>query len=202
TSEGGSRMPLRLVLAAGVLTCVLAGAGQVHAASAPDFGPNVLVFDPSMSTSQIRAAVDAVSTQQLPNQFGTQRYALLFMPGTYGSPADPLNFQAGYYMQFAGLGGSPDDVTINGTIDSYNQCFSDGCTALVNFWRSVSNLKINVAGKGGCQSGEFWATSQAAPLRRVDVNGLTTLMDYCTGPSFASGGFIADSRFTGSTVIN
>src|SRR5581483_9780317 len=161
TSEGGSRMPLRLVLAAGVLTCVLAGAGQVHAASAPDFGPNVLVFDPSMSTSQIRAAVDAVSTQQLPNQFGTQRYALLFMPGTYGSPADPLNFQAGYYMHFAGLG---------------------GCTALVNFWRSVSNLKINVAGKGGCQSGEFWATSQAAPLRRVDVNGLTTLMDYCTGP--------------------
>ena len=27
-------------------------------------------------------------------------------------------------------------------------------------------------------------------------------MDYCTGPSFASGGFIADSEFDGSTVIN
>ncbi len=27
-------------------------------------------------------------------------------------------------------------------------------------------------------------------------------MDYCTGPSFASGGFIADSKFDGSTVIN
>ncbi len=27
-------------------------------------------------------------------------------------------------------------------------------------------------------------------------------MDYCTGPSFASGGFIADSEFAGSTVIN
>ena len=27
-------------------------------------------------------------------------------------------------------------------------------------------------------------------------------MDYCTGPSFASGGFIADSAFDGSTVIN
>ena len=39
-------------------------------------------------------------------------------------------------------------------------------------------------------------------MRRVHVNGLTTLMDYCTGPSFASGGFIADSRFDGSTVIN
>ena len=29
-----------------------------------------------------------------------------------------------------------------------------------------------------------------------------TLMDYCTGPSFASGGFIADSQFAGGTVIN
>jgi hypothetical protein len=27
-------------------------------------------------------------------------------------------------------------------------------------------------------------------------------MDYCTGPSFASGGFIADSEFDGGTVIN
>ena len=27
-------------------------------------------------------------------------------------------------------------------------------------------------------------------------------MDYCTGPSFASGGFIADSAFDGSTVVN
>ena len=39
-------------------------------------------------------------------------------------------------------------------------------------------------------------------MRRVQINGLTTLMDYCTGPSFASGGFIADSEFDGSTVIN
>jgi hypothetical protein len=39
-------------------------------------------------------------------------------------------------------------------------------------------------------------------MRRVHVNGFTTLMDYCTGPSFASGGFIADSRFDGSTIVN
>ncbi len=39
-------------------------------------------------------------------------------------------------------------------------------------------------------------------MRRVHINGLTTLMDYCTSPSFASGGFIADSEFDGSTVIN
>src|SRR5207248_1809665 len=116
--------------------------------------------------------------------------------------ADPLNFQVGYYTDVAGLGSSPGDVTVNGTIDVYNQCFPDGCTALVNFWRSLSNLTIAVAGKGGCQFGEFWATSQAAPMRRVHVNGFATLMDYCSPPSYASGGFIADSQFTGSTVVN
>jgi hypothetical protein len=67
----------------------------------------------------------------------------------------------------------------------------------------LSNLTINVTNPDfGCYKGEFWAVSQAAPMRRVHVNGLTTLMDYCTGPSFASGGFIADSRFDGDTVVN
>ena len=65
----------------------------------------------------------------------------------------------------------------------------------------MSNLTINVAGKEGCQFGEFWATSQATSLRRVHVNGHTTLMDYCSNPAFASGGFIADSQFT-SAVVN
>ena len=39
-------------------------------------------------------------------------------------------------------------------------------------------------------------------MRRVHVNGFATLMDYCTGPSFASGGFIADSAFDGSVIVN
>src|SRR5579864_5131929 len=195
----------RLIPALALLVAALAvsGGAESAAASTPDFGPNVKIFTPSMSTSDIQSTVDAISAQQLSNQFGTQRYALLFMPGSYGSQAAPLNFQVGYYTDVEGLGASPNDTAVNGTIDSYNQCAGpNNCTALNNFWRSVSNLTINVAGKGGCQFGEFWATSQAAPLRRVHVNGLTTLMDYCTPPSFASGGFVADSEFTGSTVIN
>ena len=179
-----------------------AGGAAATPAAVPDFGPNVKIFAPSMSTSDIEATVDAIAKQQVSNQFGTERYALLFMPGTYGSSAQPLNFQVGYYTDVAGLGSAPDDVTVNGTIDVYNQCFPDGCTALVNFWRSLSNMTIDVAGKGGCQFGEFWATSQAAPMRRVHVNGFATLMDYCTGPSYASGGFIADSQFSGSVVVN
>ena len=29
-------------------------------------------------------------------------------------------------------------------------------------------------------------------MRRVDINGTLTLFDYCTSPSYSSGGFIAD----------
>lgn len=169
-----------------------------------DFGPQVFIFTPTMPLSEIQATVDAVASQQVSNQFGSQRYALLFEPGTYGSSTTPLNFQLGYYTSVAGLGASPADVVINGSVDVYNQCFGpNNCTALVNFWRSLANLTINVnTPNAGCYTGEFWAVSQAAPLRRVHVNGFATLMDFCTAPSFASGGFIADSAFDGSTIVN
>jgi hypothetical protein len=88
----------------------------------PDFGPNVFIFDPTMPQGEIQAQVNAIANQQISNQFGTQRYALLFMPGTYGTATNPLNFQVGYYTAVAGLGLSPNDVVINGSIDVYNQC--------------------------------------------------------------------------------
>src|SRR5690242_20406708 len=186
----------------GVTSIGLVAPVQAAVPAKPDFGPNVVIFNPSTPQSEIQAAVNAVASQQVPNQFGPQRYALLFEPGTYGSAANPLNFQVGYYTAVAGLGQSPSDVVINGSVFVRNQCFGpNNCTALVNFWRSLSNLTINVDTPGfGCYSGEFWPVSQAAPMRRVHVNGFATLMDYCTGPSFASGGFIADSAFDGSTI--
>ena len=200
---------LRVVLAGAAVALVWSSGATVSTANttsttAPNFGANVLVFSPSTPQNQIQAAVDAIAAQQVSNQFGTQRYALLFEPGTYGSSSDPLNFQVGYYTAVAGLGQSPNDVVINGSIYVRNQCFGpNNCTALVNFWRSLSNLTINVTTPGfGCYFGEFWAVSQAAPMRRVHVNGFATLMDYCTPPSFASGGFIADSEFDGSKIIN
>ena len=197
---GGVAMIVALVTASFALA-PLAGAATLS--RQPNFGSNVYVFNPSMPLSQIQATVDAVANQQISNQFGTQRYALLFEPGTYGSSAAPLNFQVGYYTAVAGLGVSPSDVVINGSINVYNQCFSGSCIALVNFWRSLSNVTINVTNPTfGCHTGEFWAVSQAAPLRRVLVNGLATFMDYCSSPSFASGGFVADSEFDGSSVTN
>ena len=79
----------------------------------PDFGPNVTVFDPSMPASTIQSGVDAVSqVQALPSsQFNTARHAFLFKPGTYN-----VNVAVGYYTSVAGLGLSPDNVTINGLV--------------------------------------------------------------------------------------
>ncbi|MET0864771.1 MAG: adenylyl cyclase, partial [Nakamurella sp.] len=174
-----------------------------HLPGPPAFGANVKIFDPSMPTSEIQAAVDAVRDEQLDNEMGTARYSLLFKPGTYGTVDAPLIFQVGYYTEVAGLGKNPTDVTINGSVNVYNRCLApDNCIALNNFWRSLANLTINVAGGTDCRaSGNFWAVSQAAPMRRVNMNGNLTLMDYCTaGPQYASGGFIADSKT--STITN
>jgi hypothetical protein len=201
----------RSVVLATALALIIAGAAGASAhslsttAAVPDFGPNVKILDPSMTTAQIKAIVDPIATQQQSNEFGTQRYALLFKPGSYGVSA-PLNFNVGYYTEVAGLGALPGQVTINGTVDIHNQCDPSGfCVALTNFWRSLSNLTIHIAAgpKGGCDGvAEFWAASQAAPMRRVQIDsGLTTLFDFCSGPNYSSGGFIADSVLPG-VVIN
>ncbi|WP_415229052.1 hypothetical protein [Psychromonas sp.] len=184
---------------------------QITDPTNPDFGPNVMIFGPGMDTSSIQATVDTIHAMQVSNEMGEERYSLLFLPGEYGTDEEPLQVQVGYYTEVAGLSASPNDVQINGAIEVYNQCFDDptnpefvGCFALNNFWRSLSNLTINVntLGQGGCEaSANMWAVSQAVSMRRVDVKGGNlTLMDYCSGPSFASGGYIADSR--AGVIIN
>ncbi|HEY3436985.1 MAG TPA: adenylyl cyclase [Actinotalea sp.] len=193
---------LATALSAVAATASAAPAGNADP-TAPDLGPNVVVFDPSMPVSQIQATVDAVNAEQIDNEMGTARHALLFKPGVYGTDAQPLQIKVGYYTEIAGLGASPTDVTINGKIEVYNRCLENGgtsnCLALVNFWRTLSNLSlhINGAGQDGCRaSANFWAVSQAVSMRRLDISGANlSLMDYCTaGPQYASGGYIADSR--------
>ena len=195
-----ARTTIRLALMIGA---VLLGTGSAASAAEPALGPNVRVFDPSMPVSKIQATVDAIHAQQVDDEMGTNRYLLLFKPGSYGSAANPLQMKVGYYTEVAGLGASPEDVTINGKIEVYNRCLENNgtsnCLALVNFWRSLSNLTLNVnaAGQDGCRaSANFWAVSQASSMRRINMTGNNlSLMDYCTaGPQFASGGFIADSR--------
>ncbi|MFL6165028.1 MAG: adenylyl cyclase [Ornithinibacter sp.] len=180
-----------------------AATGTVAKAASTGFGPNVLVFDPSMPTREIQAAADEIYAEQVNDEMGPNRWSLLFRPGTYGSATEPLQIKVGYYTEVAGLGAAPGDVVVNGKIEVYNRCLDGGgtsnCIALNNFWRTLSNLTINVnsAGQDDCRaSANFWAVSQAVSMRRVDISGANlSLMDYCTaGPQFASGGFIADSR--------
>ncbi len=195
-------LALALVLVA-LLLSASTGGPAANAAPVAAFGPNVIVFDPSMPVSQIQATIDAIHAQQVDAEMSTNRYALLFEPGVYGSADQPLQLKVGYYTELAGLGASPGDVTINGKIEVYNRCLDDGgtsnCLALVNFWRTLSNLSLNInaLGQDGCRaSANFWAVSQAVSMRRLNVaGGNLSLMDYCTaGPQFASGGFIADSN--------
>jgi len=172
---------------------------QGASAGSPDFGPNVVIFSPSMSQADIQAKVNAIYAQQVNNEMGTARYALLFEPGTYGSQTSPLDIPVGYYTQVDGLGQDPSAVTINGGVTATGR---NGSGALDTFWRSVSNLTIHVVPTAdSCHTGnEMWAVSQAAPMRRVDVKDFTTFMPYCENPNFASGGFVADSRLEGGAL--
>jgi hypothetical protein len=194
---------LALLVVALMLSATNAPSTASAAQTSPDFGPNVIIFDPSVPVSQIQATVDAIHAQQVDDEMGTNRYTFLFKPGVYGTATEPLQIKVGYYTEIAGLGASPTDVTINGKIEVYNRCLENGgtsnCLALVNFWRTLSNLSINInaAGQDGCRaSANFWAVSQAVSMRRVNISGGNlSLMDYCTaGPQYASGGFIADSN--------
>jgi hypothetical protein len=117
----------------------------------------------------------------------------------------------------AGLGFTPQDTVVNGAIDVFNNLCTAGtsnCNSDDNFWRSLSDLTLNVHLPGsppayappaqdpfgaGCDNtAEMWSASQAAPIRRAIINGSVVFQDYCANNNFASGGFIADSKVSGS----
>ena len=198
------------VVTAGALTATTGTAASAAPAApkAPNLGANVTIFDPSMPVADIQAKLDAAYTKQVDNEMGTERYAFLFKPGSYGTDDQPLMIKVGYYTEISGLGASPDDVVINGKIEVYNRCLGDNgtsnCLALDSFWRTTSNLSLHVNEKGvdGCRaSAVIYAVWQASSLRRVDISGGgLSFMDYCTaGPQYASGGFVADSKLPATT---
>jgi hypothetical protein len=146
-----------------------------------DLGPNVFVFDPSMSSASIQSRVNSVFSQQERSQFGANRYAFLFKPGSYN-----VDVNVGYYTQVLGLGLLPGNVTINGAVHAEADWFQGNATH--NFWRAAENLAVNPA-----TGTDRWAVSQAAPYRRMHVRGNLQLDD----GGWSSGGFIADSRIDG-----
>jgi hypothetical protein len=127
------------------------------------------------------------------NEFGSERYALLFEPGKYD-----VTFDVGFYTQVAGLGRSPDDVHVNGGVNVPAD-WMPNANATCNFWRSLENFAVTPSSTKGVTR---IAVSQAAPLRRLHVKGELHLFafDKKFNAGWASGGFLADSLVDGKVV--
>jgi hypothetical protein len=155
-----------------------------------DFGPNVVIIDPTMPQSAITSKLSSIyAVQDLDDrasEMALNRYAIFFKPGTYN-----LAIDVGYYMTVHGLGKVPAEVTITGAVQSLAR--PPYGVALDSFWRGVENLTINTALN-------IWAVSQATYLRRAHVKGNLDLCDsrfFYTNKNYSSGGFVADSVVDG-----
>lgn len=149
--------------------------------STPNFGPNVLIFDPSMPTATIQSQVNSVFSVQENNQFGTPRTALLFKPGTYN-----IDIPVGFFTHVIGLGSVPDQVAI-ASVRSMPIPGLGNNNATQNFWRGVENFSVFPAG-----GGMIWAVSQAVPFRRMHVINNNLTLHFQGG--WTSGGWMADSK--------
>jgi hypothetical protein len=175
----------RFLRCLGFTTVLLAAALPALAAKAarPEFGPNVLIFDPSMTPQAIQKQIDAVYATQEHNEFGSQRYAFLFLPGSYS-----VDVPVGFYTEVIGLGPSPDATRITGNVHA--DANHEHNNATTTFWRAVEGFSVNPA-DGTMQ----WAVSQAVSMRRMHIRGDIVLHQH---HGWASGGWMSDSLVDGN----
>ncbi len=168
-------------------------ARSVSTANTSILGPNVYVFNPSMPAADIQGTAAGIFAKMESNQFGSDRYALLFKPGKYH-----VTFNVGFYTHVAGLGRNPDDVQIHGGVN-VNAQWMPNANATCNFWRTLENFAVTPSSTKGVTR---IAVSQAAPLRRLHVKGDLHLFDFDAkwNAGWASGGFLADSVVDGQVV--
>lgn len=140
-------------------------------------GKNVYVFSPEDNVEDVKSEVKEIYNQQESNQFGDERYAILFKPGEYD---DALTVNVGFYTQAAGLGYVPTDTNIN---ELWVNADWMRHNATCNFWRSAENFSVDQF----C----MWATSQAVSLRKMNFNDELLFSD---GEGWSSGGYMADSK--------
>src|SRR5580658_2828685 len=149
----------------------------------PDFGPNVVVFNPSMPAPAIQKKIDQVYATQQNNEFGPQRNALIFLPGSYH-----VDVPIGFYTEVMGVGASPDSVHITGNVHADASAPNNNAT--ITFWRAAEGFSVTPSG-GTMQ----WAVSQAAPFRRMHVMGNLVLHQH---RGWASGGWMSDDLVDGN----
>jgi hypothetical protein len=169
-----------------ILLCAFAS--PFSAASAkPDFGPNTLVFNPSMPAAEIQAQIDKVYAIQQHSEFGSARYALLFLPGEYH-----IDIPVGFYTEVVGLGSTPDAVHITGNVHSDASLPRNNATC--TFWRAAEGFSVTPTG-GATSNTMQWVVSQAIPFRRMHIRGDLVLHQQ---HGWASGGWISDSLIDGN----
>ena len=151
------------------------------------FGNNVMLFDPDMDMRAIQRTIDTLHEKQANAEFSERRYALLFKPGDYD-----LDVTVDYYVQAAGLGQVPGDVRINGTVQSISTSTDNRVTIM--FWRTAENFHVHPKDKS---EPVYWAVSQAAPYRRMHIEGD---LRFDLG-SWASGGFLANTIVEGTAGL-
>lgn len=159
-----------------------------------------MVFEDT--NQNIQQTVSDIYAKQRFNEFGTKGYALLFMPNNDDTQANyNLDIKVGYSTQVLGLGTTPDDVHITGAVRTEDAPGDMQPGALDNFWRSVENVYITLT-KGDQAKGNFsadtnvWAVSQAAPMRRVHIDGNLSFFD----KGYSSGGFLANSLISNQVI--
>ncbi|PWN44522.1 hypothetical protein IE81DRAFT_339966 [Ceraceosorus guamensis] len=161
---------------------------QADAQIPTEFGSRVYIFSPDQSMSDIQAQVDEVFSAQETNQFGSDRFVLLFMPGKY-----QLDVKIGYYTTVHGLGRFPEDTIIEGAV-RVKADWMENSNATLNFWRGAENLTV-IPTIEEDQKILVWAVSQATFFRRISVQGNVVLSDH---GGWSSGGFIADCKVSGN----
>jgi hypothetical protein len=193
----------------------------------PDWPDNVLIFNPSQSSQEIKKLIaqtedpiiteippiyrnrtnaTKITTHTAKHHFSNERWALLFEPGDYRG----LDFEVGYYVQVLGLGSKVEDVKFleckhGPHVPSLEQTrvhvpFGLG---LDTFWRSGENFYTQAS------EGQQWVVSQASPLRRVHVaikdndteqpNSSAGSLHLSYGDAWVSGGVLANSVIEGPT---
>jgi hypothetical protein len=118
---------------------------RLRAPAEPDFGPHVRVFGPETPAAEIRAALDGAPGG----------LTVLLRPGRYA-----LDVRLGPRSRLAGLGLSPREVTVDGSVHPEGPGGA----------RRVRNLTVEPPG-----GSRGWAASRAAPLSRLYVRGRSPL---------------------------
>jgi hypothetical protein len=161
----------------------LATIAMAASSAKPAFGPNVVIFNPSMPAPEIQKQIDKIYATQRSNEFGPERNALIFLPGKYN-----VDIPIGFYTEVLGVGASPDDVHITGNVHADASAPNNNATT--SFWRAAEGFSVTPVG-GTMQ----WAVSQAAPFRRMHVKGSIVLNQH---NGWASGGWMSDDLIDGN----